>query len=383
MRSSPTLYTLLESDLEPTRNDYADVARSTIDDPKQISNLVQDDKKEETLVHLIAHSGRLTYLFHCLCDSQKQLPDRRHRTTLIKDHITSEIVILFVELLPAFAGIIEDDQAIELLISALENCLLSQSPSLRKLARALADNGNLLEHLASDESGGETLHRWVTLPITAIQDATILGIWTQRLVDLVNLCPGQHGIHNEIQRWKTLVGLKSVLHDVQEKMEQKSQSRAQRSSHDIPVSSAHMIALGPDDKKSYIARGQEKTEAMIQVDENFHEPIREFGLRIPSTRSELEQAISTLEGEATISILRAVTRTYPCKLCKEALRAAISRTNVTVAPTSDKSPPTLPPVEVEIFGKPIGIWKVLLSVQARKSLQGLSRSGGSSFYFES
>lgn len=382
MRSSLTLLTLFESGLEPSRNDYVEIAKSIINDPRQISNLAQDDRKEETLLHLIAHSGRLARLFHCIRDSQGLLPDRASssrtapRKGLVKTHISSEIVILFLELLPTFSGILENAQVIELLISALETCLLSPSPLLWKLARSLADNGNFLEHLASDESGGDILQRWVSLPVNAIQDAITLEIWTQRLVDLVNLCTSKHGIQNEIQRWEKLVVLKKAFHSVQESMEQKSRLRTQRLAQDLPVSSANMVALDPDNKKSYIASGQERTEAhVIQLDENLHGPIREFGLRIPSTRSELEQAICTLEGEVTISILRGIACTYPCKLCKEGLSLGTSRKNFKVAATRDKSLHTVPPLEVDIFGNSIGVWKVTLSHQAIDSFQGLSRAG--------
>ena len=385
MRSSPTIFTLFESDFEPSRNAYVEIAHSIINDPRKISNIVQDDRKEETLLHLIAHSGRLAYLFRCTRDLQESSLNREASRravqpyTLANDHIASEIVILFLELLPSFAGILEDAQVIELLVAALENCLLSQSPSLRKLATALAVDENILEHLASDESSGEILQKWISLPIAATQDATTLEIWTQRLVDLVNLCTGKHGIRNEIQRWKTLVDLKKAFFSAQESIEQNSQLQAQQWAQAMPVSFAHMIALDPENKKSYIASGKERAESyIIKLNENLHGLIMELGLRIPSTRSELEQAIRTLEGEATISILRDVVSTFPCKLCKEALRLAHSRTNFNVAAASDKSLPTVPPLELDIFGEPIGVWKIVLSVHAIKNLQSLSRSGKSS-----
>ena len=383
MRSLPTLFTLLASELEPSRNDYVEIAKSVTNNPGQISDLIQDERKEETLLHLIAHSGRLARLFRCIRESQESPLNREYgkRTvlsrTLARDAIVSEIIIFFLELLPAVSGILEDAQVIELLISGLENCLLSQPPSLQKLARSLADNGNFLEQLASDESGGKILQRWVSFPITASQDAKTLEIWTQKLVDLANSCKGNHGIYNEMRLWKTLVDLKKAFHAVQESMEKNSQLRAQQLAQDMPVSSTHMIALNPHNKKSYITSGRKRPEAyIININENLHESIREFRLQIPRTRSELEQAIYTLEGKATISILGGVARTYPCKLCKEALSLAASRTNAKLAATSFKGlPPTVPTPEMDMFGQSIGVWKILLSVQALKSLQELSRSG--------
>lgn len=382
MRSSPTLLTLLGSDVEPSRNDYIEIANSIANNPGQISNLIQDERKDETLLYLIGHSDRLARLFRCIRDFQELPPNREYgkRTiparNLAKDAIASEIVVFCLELLPSVSGILEDVQVIELLVSALENCLLSQSPSLHKLAKVLAGNGSLLEQLASDNSGGEILQRWISLPITATQDADTLEKWARRLVDLAGSCKGNHGVYKEIQRWKTLLDIKKAFYAAQEDMEQDSQLRAQRLAQNLPVSSAHMIPLDPHIKKSNIASGRKGPEPyIIKIDENFHGPIREFELRIPSTRSELEQAICALEGRATISILDAVARTYPCKLCKEASSHVASGINAKVAAMIDKSLTGVPPLKIDIFGKSIGIWKILLSVQAIKSLQVLSRSG--------
>lgn len=385
MRSTPTLFSLLGSDLEPNRNAYVEIANTVANDPGQISDLIQDGRKEETLLYLIAHSNRLARLFRCVRDFQAPSLNREHgrRTvqprTLAKDAIASEIVIFCLELLPLVSGILEDAQVIELLISALENCLPSQPPSLQKLAKALADNGNLLEQLACDESGGNILQQWISLPITANQNTNTLEIWAQRLVDLASSCKGNHDIYNEIQRWNALTNLKKAFYAAQNDMEQDSQLRAQRLAQNSPVSFAHMIALDPHNKKPHIASGRKRPEAyIIKINENLHGSIREFGLRIPSARSELEQAISVLEGKATISILDAVASTYPCKLCKECLSFVNFGINAKIAAITDKSLSAEPPLEIDIFGKSIGIWKILLSVQAVKSLQDLSRSGRSS-----
>lgn len=382
MRSSQTLIARLGSDLEPSRNTYVEIAKHVTNDPSQISNLVQDERKEETLLYLIEHSGRLTRLFRCIHDRQEVPLNREHgkRTVpprnLTKDAIASAILIFCLELLPSVSGILEDAQVIELLVSALENCLPAQSPSLQKLAKVLADNDGFLEQLASDDSGGEILRRWISLPVIATQDANTLETWARRLVDLASSCKGNHGIDHEIQRWKTLVELKKAFYAAQEDMEQDSKKRAQRLPQNLLVSSTHMITLDPHNKKSYIASGRKRPEAyIIKIDEVFHGPIREFGLHIPSTRGELQQAICTLEGTATISILDAVARTYPCRLCKEALSLVASGINANAASKTDKSLSAGQPLETDIFGKSIGIWKILLSHQAIKSLQGLSRSG--------
>ena len=382
MRSSQTLLARLGSDLEPSRNTYVEIAKNVTNDPSQISNLFQDERKEEMILYLMGHSGRLTRLFRCIRDCQEVPPNRGHgkRTIppriLTKDAIVSAILDFCLGLLPSVSEILEDAQVIELLVSALENCLPAQSPSLQKLAKMLADNGSFLEQLASDGSGGEILRRWISLPVMTTQDAITLETWARRLVDLASSCQGNHGIDHDIQRWKTLVEVKKVFYAAQEDMEQDSQMRAQRLPQNLPVSSAHMIPLDPHNKKSYIASGRKRPEAyMIKIDENLHGSIREFGLRIPSTRGELEQAIRALEGEATISILNAVARTYPCNLCKEALSLKASGINANAAAIIDKSLPAAQPLETDIFGKSIGIWKILLSVQAIKSLQGLSRSG--------
>lgn len=383
MRSSLTVLALLESEEEPNRTAYDEIARIIIDNPRQLSCLVQD-RTEETLLHLIPHSDRLARLFRCIREIIELQLSRQHASKTLppristRDHIASEIVTLLLELLPKLPGIIEITGLVELLVSALEICVPAQPLSLQKLATLLADYGNILEQLASDESGGKLLHKWVCLSLTVTQDAATLETWTRRLVNLVESCTGKHAIPNEIQNWKALLNVKKSLYSARENMARKSELRAQQMARDVTRLSDKMIALEPDNKKAHIAARQERPAANdITLSKELLMSMNELGLHVPTSRSELEEAIRTLEGEATILILRCIVGTFPCKLCTEALKIVNPRTAFNINTSGDEGLPTVARLEMDVFGEMVGVWDVLLSAQAKKSLQGLHHPGKS------
>jgi len=400
MRGCLTLLGLLESEVEPSRNVYDETVNDIIRHPEHLSSLAQGDTKEKILLHLTTHSHRLAHLFHRLHTFQKLQPKppiRRYPASVrdrafqylpsepaARDRIALETVTLLLEILPTFPGIIEIARVVELLVPALNVCFVSQPPTLRKLASVLAGYGNILEHLISDESGGETVCHWVCLPITVTQDAATLETWTRRLVDLVGSCTVKHGIPKEIQRWGTLMGLTRALYRLQEHIERESLLRSQQSIRDATSSSARMTALDPNNRKARVTSKQEALGAPdthgLTLDDDLLVSLREFGLEVPSSRSELQQAIQTLKGKETVLILRVIAKSFPCKLCKEALSLATPRTNFVAV--SDESLATVSNLQVDILGKLVGVWKVLLSVQALKSIQGLNRSGKYSLFKE-
>jgi hypothetical protein len=142
-----------------------------------------------------------------------------------------------------------------------------------------------------------------------------------------------------------------------------------------------MIAIDPHHRKAHVISRQEAPATHgLTLDSDLLMSLQEFGLQFPSSRSKFQQAIQTLKGETTVLILRVIAETFPCKLCKEALILTTPRTNSIIRAVSDNSFPAVSNLQVEIFGELVGDWKVLLSVQALKSVQGLSRSGKSSLF---
>lgn len=381
----PTLLTLLESELEPSRKFYDDTVKAIIRHPELISSLTQNDP-EEALLHLTQHSHRLAQLFDCLHDFQKLLPERpiKHDQAahglppkaLTRDRIASETVTFLLNILPTFHGIIESAQVVELLVPALENCLLSSPPMLRKLASVIAGYDGILEHLACDESGGETVRRWVCLFITTTQDTATLKTWTRRLVDLVESCAAKHGVLNDIQRWQTLTNLIKALHRLQENVERQSKLRSQQWMQEATYSSARMTPLNPEDKRAYVSKMRKEPEVPdLKIDTDLLMSLQQFELQAPTSRSELQEAIQTLERETTTSILRTMANTFPCKLCKEALGLPTPRTSCIVTTVSNENPTAVSNLEIDILGKQVGEWKVLLSTKALKSIQGLNHLG--------
>ena len=383
------LLTLLESDDEPSRGLYKFAVNELIENPKWITGLVQDETKEVALMHLASRSHRVAHLFQCLHPFLLIEPDPRMERLMFsqieylpstRDRIITETATFLLEMLPSLLDVLEVPQVIELLVPALENCFLSPPPALHKLASVIAGCGNILEHLTSDESGGKAMIQWANLKIMKIEDSVTLKTWTQRLIDIVDSCAGKHGIYETVSRWRKLINLTKALFKLKAIIEGESQLRSQQYVREATSNLARLTLLEPDNKKMHVS-GQQQTQASaISLEHNTQVLLEVFALRTPNSPSELRHVIKTLQGEKTLSILQDVTKTFPCKLCKQDLDLATVRTqfnfkekiNNDVAPVSN--------LGIDIFGKLIGDWKVLLSVQALKSVQSLSQSGKLSIF---
>lgn len=382
MPNTLTLNALLESKTDPSRATYNGLAKSILQDPHQLSYLVQDDAIEATLAFLIEHSNQLATLFHRVRAIHQGLRSNLHPASgklpseiSAFDDLASEVVIFHLKLLPRVLGIIEAAQVVELLVSALLIGVLSEPPLLQKLATAVANCGDILERLASDESGGKVLREWVCSSIFATQDAFTMGIWTQRLLDLIDTCAGKHGLSYDIQRWKTLTGIKEDLQRAQDTIERKSRARTQGLATSTAVFPAHMIALDPNNKKAYLASGLNEPRAdELLLDETLKASIQEFGLQVPSSRIELGQAICDIEEGTTIAILRKIVLSFPCRLCKETLDLAAPRTDLILTTVDEPKLSANVPLEIDVFGTKVGDWKVLLSAPALKQYQEMGRS---------
>lgn len=177
--------------------------------------------------------------------------------------------------------------------------------------------------------------------------------------------------------------LKKALHRLQENIGRESQLRSQQLTRYVTSSSTRMTALDPDNRKAHVTSRQEGPGAHgLTLNDDLQMSLHEFGLQAPTSRNELQQTIQTLNGETTVLILRVIAETFPCKLCKEALSLATPRTNSIFPAVSDKSLAAVSNLQVDILGKLVGDWKVLLSVQALKSIQSLSCSGKSFLFNE-
>lgn len=117
-----------------------------------------------------------------------------------------------------------------------------------------------------------------------------------------------------------------------------------------------MTALDPHNRKAHVISRQEAPYAhSLTLNDDLLVSLQEFGLQVPSSRSEIQQAVQTLKGKTTVLILRAMAKTFPCKLCKEALSLTTPRTNSIFTAVSDKSLPFVSNLQVDILGELVGV----------------------------
>lgn len=386
MPDYPAILLLLESQEEPSRTAYESAIHEFRNNPHSIRKIILDDFKEPALLCLASRSHRLTQFFRELHVSQKEKPRNRtggrfasgqHHLSEppTRDRMAEEITGFLSEILPAILDVIEIPQTIELLVSALENCLLASNSSLHKLASMIASQNSVLEHLAADEAGGKVVYGWVMLKIITTQDETTLETWTRRLADLVDTCLTKHEIPDKIERCRKLNNLVRALCQSYTTLELESQMQFQEMARTAAFSSARMVPLDLKMKKSHVAGRQSLPNPPgIVLDEDLQSGLQSFSLMIPTTLGQLQKSIDTLRSETMILMLRDIAKTFPCKLCKAALGIPVSERETMIMPRIQRELNSKYNLELDIFGTPIGDWKVLLSTQALKSIQGLSRS---------
>ena len=233
----------------------------------------------------------------------------------------------------------------------------------------LAKSGTLLESLASDDIGVEIIRQWVSMESTIALDAETLSVWTERLVSMVSGCAIDHDIANDIQHWHMLQTLKNSL--------QSMNPRASDTQHtamsqlDLPPLGS-MLQLRKEDKKSRLVKHQETTNTIPSLQDVDKHYLKAFNIHVPGSKSSLLDVIKRLEGEKTTAILLSIASRLPCYLCVSSLGSAPP---VSKGGTHYESFQPVPIPQVEILDKGVGIWKVLLSPQALKSLLHLGSHG--------
>ncbi|KAN0075758.1 hypothetical protein V8E54_007028 [Elaphomyces granulatus] len=158
------------------------------------------------------------------------------------------------------------------------------------------------------------------------------------------------------------MSLKRALIDVEHMhVQQTSESQDELSNRYLPLL-ASMTQLTTDDKKSHRARQQEPNQPVPDLKDEIVELLGEFDLPAPVSWRMVRNTIEILDSDKTIPILCTVVGTFPCRLCNEAARNVSWPTGGVNSTMRDDAAATHKPV-LEVLGKRMGNWKVLLSKQ--------------------
>ncbi len=333
---------LLQVD-EPKRSQYD----YTVERIKRNPSVMALD--ECTQDRLFLDLGRVAHRFTCLFEIMGS-------STIIKavaDRILSDLLIP----LTRSHNLVRPSIITKILVSGLQIVLKIPNKYLRDLAEALAATDELLECLTTDENGCQVIRKWVEDYESSIQEPSVLLCFTQRLMRLCDSCAHDHKTSDQSERLQKLLGLEVPLQDLRGdylRTQEENQLNAR---------------TGPALQRS---RPILMTDVPIEVSDS----LASFDLRAPTSLRTLDIALESLRMDKTISILKSILQSFPCRPCQEALYCSDVSKESHLDKTKD-SEHLRPAFSTEIFGRNAGVWKVLLSSQGVKDLKSACRSGKS------
>lgn len=360
------LLALLESDEDLSTSFYENVVEAVTKYPQQISDLARNYNVDSIVLLLATRSTRLALVLDRVHAFQCQHP--KSLTTMRCAAATTD---LLVQITTSLHEILEIHALLDLLVPALRTCLVSPLPNLRKLARTISEPDKLLEHLVSHPDGAKIIKQWTISSNRSIEDAAALRAWTAKLAGLASSCPGGHSVVREVQQWTSLQSLSQTLLELEH--EQSARSQSQLSSLEPPWSS--MTLLGKDNKKEGLPKRTSSNVPFPSIANDVVSLLEDFELPIPASSRMLRIIIEALETEKTLTVLRDIARSFPCKLCSTMLHSSTTLPTKVGIATNDHDVRAPSDLNLDILGKLIGEWKILLSIEALKNMQNISRSG--------
>ena len=360
------LFALLEAQDDPTQRSWNETVDRVIKDPKLISGLTDDGVRDDFLILLTTHSHRLALFFDLLWSFARQ-----NSRSVATSSIAAETVVSLISILPDIHQLLEPTKILKFLIPALDVCFVpTPGPNLRELGSVLTGAGSLLEHISCDGHGIEIVRQWVAMKGSIAAGA--LSLWTERLVTMMHNCGIDHDIALEAEQWYMLNALKSSLQDMDHSTSTSSdQQLLPTTHHELPVLGT-MTQLRKEDKKARTAKRENVKAISPQIGDHLKGLLKAFDLQIPGSMSQLLNIINCLEGEKTTNILYLLTSKPPCYLCISLL-GSLSQTSK--GETYKETFRVASGSHIETLSKGLGLWKVLLSPQALKSVLHMRSHG--------
>lgn len=331
--------TLLEARSEPTAKYFAEAVKAVIRDPEQLSCLANENIKGQILVHLTINGDRFSLFFHQL---QLRLldPPTSERIAIVTSDLLSDI---FQELHQLLSH--EPKRLVRIVMPALEVCLRSSNrKGLRRLALVFDSCNNFVKYLAADLSGSSIIQRWIDLPSSLALTPESQAAWTDDLVQMISSCQTSHKVEVAVKEWAKLKSLKSSLQVLELDLLQQE-----------------------DNKKT---KTQQQQSSLAFLENGSEQLLVAFDLPRPKSRRMVQQHIETLSGQMTARILHSIVSSFPCKLCIPSAEARSLDMDLEVP---DESRQVVSDLQLDVFGKAIWDWKVVISEAALKSMKAISR----------
>ncbi|KGO54138.1 DNA helicase, UvrD-like, C-terminal [Penicillium expansum] len=270
-------------------------------------------------------------------------------------------------------NIFSPPQMIQLVGSALPLITKQQSQFLRDLTKTLLSSQDLFDNLVANEKYTVVLKEWLLskrshLPLTLSRQVG------DRLITMCNACSADHGTQAIVESWniaeKLMESINSLIHTSYEEELKKTKVE------NLPPLES-MKVLNRDDKKSTPAeQGPRKDiKEEFKVSSEILQQMNHFGILPPLSARGLTNAAEHLQNEIIPALTRSALDSFPCRICLDRLTTGslVDTLASSTALPSDRT--TAPSSAQDIFGKRVGLWKVLLSDIAFKNAKKLVRGG--------
>lgn len=352
----PPLCALLLQKTEPGHHEYRHMLASIDKYYTHLQAGMQDEAVRDQIVLNPARAiARLDKSFDTLRKEKKL-------SAQIAEEIFKSVVASLVN---SPDNILSLQQSVQLVGSALPIIVEYPGTYLQLVADLLLAHEGLFEQLVADEDHSSTMKKWLRSKNTHLNLNILMSI-TQRLIDMCDAC-SCHELKNLSETWSKATSLIVSLKDMIESQQQNGQSPKSKAS--LP-SLETMKVLSQDDKKSNKARRDETKS--FEIHPAVQESLQMLGCPHISSASHLLHALEFVENESVPEIMRKALESFPCRVCLERLSGAVPSYT---EPTSSSPKIANSNPSVDIFGKRVGQWKVLLSNAAVKNAKKLARNG--------
>ncbi|OQE05043.1 hypothetical protein PENVUL_c027G05971 [Penicillium vulpinum] len=288
----------------------------------------------------------------------KQLP------APVAEEIFKAMVLPFIH-----DNIFSPSQMIQLVGSALPLVTKKHSQFLQNLANTLLSSQDLFDHLVANEKYTVVLKEW----LLSKRNYLPLAISRQvgdRLIAMCNACSADHGTKDTVESWDIAQKLVESINSLIDTSYEEELKRAKV--ENLPPLES-MKVLSRDDKKSTSAPQCSKKE--FKVSDEILQQMSHFNIPPPLSTRGLTHAAEHLQNEIIPALMRSALESFPCRICLDKLTTG-SLTGTLASSTdlpSDRT--TAPGSAQDIFGKRVGLWKVLLSDVAFKNAKKLIHGG--------
>jgi hypothetical protein len=251
----------------------------------------------------------------------------------------------------------------------------SQPQYLRDVVEILLGSQGLLDHLVANEKYSAVLKTWMSpgyhLPLSVIQKVG------ERIISMCKICSADHGTTTLSESWETAAELEKSLIFLEKSHEEEIRYVTVQSLPSLEV----MKVLSLDDKKSSSSQLREDPKKGFQVPEHILTLLHHLNINVPFSARGMTLVREKVQAEIFPQLLCSALETFPCRMCLDRLNGNLNP----LLPATETDMPSEHLAKFDnfhdIFGKRIGLWKVLLSDTAFKTARILPGEGKFDTFF--